>query len=114
VRSPECFGTIFHRHGPAIYRYIARRLHRRHQQAGQADQDRQYPMGHHLRTRSMSVRVLAGRWGNAIGVPGLAALNKGEAVVLPVSCAPAGTCAAGVDYSDRSDNDQGFVVSQTR
>jgi RNA polymerase sigma factor (sigma-70 family) len=26
VRSPECFGTIFHRHGPAIYRYIARRL----------------------------------------------------------------------------------------
>jgi RNA polymerase sigma-70 factor (ECF subfamily) len=26
VRSPECFGTVFHRHGPAIYRYIARRL----------------------------------------------------------------------------------------
>jgi RNA polymerase sigma factor (sigma-70 family) len=26
VRSPECFGTIFNRHGPAIYRYIARRL----------------------------------------------------------------------------------------
>jgi RNA polymerase sigma factor (sigma-70 family) len=26
VRSPECFGTIFHRHGSAIYRYIARRL----------------------------------------------------------------------------------------
>ena len=26
VRSPECFGAIFHRHGPAIYRYIARRL----------------------------------------------------------------------------------------
>jgi RNA polymerase sigma factor (sigma-70 family) len=26
VRSPECFGTIFDRHGPAIYRYIARRL----------------------------------------------------------------------------------------
>jgi RNA polymerase sigma-70 factor (ECF subfamily) len=26
VRSPECFGTIFRRHGPAIYRYIARRL----------------------------------------------------------------------------------------
>lgn len=26
VRSPECFGTIFHRHAPAIYRYIARRL----------------------------------------------------------------------------------------
>src|SRR5215469_16252240 len=26
LRSPECFGTIFHRHAPAIYRYIARRL----------------------------------------------------------------------------------------
>jgi RNA polymerase sigma-70 factor (ECF subfamily) len=26
VRSPECFGTIFRRHGPAIFRYIARRL----------------------------------------------------------------------------------------
>jgi RNA polymerase sigma factor (sigma-70 family) len=24
--SPECFGTIFHRHAPAIYRYISRRL----------------------------------------------------------------------------------------
>jgi len=26
VRSPECFGAVFHRHAPAIYRYIARRL----------------------------------------------------------------------------------------
>jgi len=26
VRSPECFGMVFSRHGPAIYRYIARRL----------------------------------------------------------------------------------------
>jgi len=26
LHSPECFGTIFHRHAPAIYRYIARRL----------------------------------------------------------------------------------------
>jgi RNA polymerase sigma factor (sigma-70 family) len=26
LRSPECFGTIFHRHAPAIYRYISRRL----------------------------------------------------------------------------------------
>ena len=26
LRSPECFGTIFDRHAPAIYRYIARRL----------------------------------------------------------------------------------------
>jgi hypothetical protein len=26
LRSPECFGAIFHRHAPVIYRYIARRL----------------------------------------------------------------------------------------
>ena len=26
LHSPECFGTIFHRHAPAIYRYISRRL----------------------------------------------------------------------------------------
>jgi hypothetical protein len=26
LRSPECFAAIFHRHGPAIYRYISRRL----------------------------------------------------------------------------------------
>ena len=26
LRSPECFGGIFDRHAPAIYRYIARRL----------------------------------------------------------------------------------------
>jgi RNA polymerase sigma-70 factor (ECF subfamily) len=26
LQSPECFGTIFHRHAPAIYRYVARRL----------------------------------------------------------------------------------------
>jgi len=26
LRSPECFGAIFDRHAPAIYRYIARRL----------------------------------------------------------------------------------------
>ena len=26
LHSPECFATIFHRHAPAIYRYISRRL----------------------------------------------------------------------------------------
>jgi RNA polymerase sigma-70 factor (ECF subfamily) len=26
LRSAECFATIFHRHAPAIYRYISRRL----------------------------------------------------------------------------------------
>jgi len=55
-----------------------------------------------------------GRWGTATAVPGLAALNTGGgAAVNSVSCAPAGTCAAGGDYTDRHGHDQGFVVSQT-
>ena len=55
-----------------------------------------------------------GRWGTATEVPGLAALNKGGgAAVNSVSCAPAGSCAAGGDYTDRHGHDQGFVVSQT-
>ena len=58
---------------------------------------------------------LNGRWGQAIGVPGLGALNMGGfAVVFSVSCAPAGTCAAAGYYTDRHDHSQGFVVSQTR
>lgn len=26
LQSPECFGIVFHRHAPAIYRYVTRRL----------------------------------------------------------------------------------------
>ncbi len=58
-----------------------------------------------------------GRWGRAIEVPGLGALNAGGgsediggAQVLAVSCASAGNCAAGGSYSDSSANVQGFVV----
>ena len=55
-----------------------------------------------------------GRWGQAIKVPGLGALNKGGgAFVSEVSCAPAGTCSAGGSYTDRHHHFQGFVVSQT-
>jgi len=52
-----------------------------------------------------------GRWGEAIEVPGLAALNKGDgAVVVSVSCGSAGSCAAGGEYADRPDRGQGFVA----
>jgi hypothetical protein len=52
-----------------------------------------------------------GRWVKAIEVPGLAALNKGRfAGVNSVSCASAGNCAAGGDYSEP--HGQGFVVSE--
>jgi len=55
-----------------------------------------------------------GRWGTAITVPGLKALNKGgDAYISEVSCAPDDTCAAGGFYADRHQHFQGFVVNQT-
>jgi hypothetical protein len=54
-----------------------------------------------------------GRWGTAIEVPGLAALSKGDATVVSVSCASAGNCVAGGQLRDRRGHFQGFVVSQT-
>ncbi len=54
-----------------------------------------------------------GVWGRAIEVPGLAALNKGMAEVFSVSCAAAGSCAAGGEYGDADNHRQGFVVSET-
>ena len=52
-----------------------------------------------------------GRWGRAIKVPGLAALNAGRnARVLSVSCGSAGDCAAGGVYQDRAGGVQGFAV----
>jgi hypothetical protein len=56
-----------------------------------------------------------GVWGRAIEVPGSAALNKGRiAVVSSVSCAAAGTCAAGGFYTDGSGRRQAFVVSERK
>ena len=57
-----------------------------------------------------------GRWGTAIQVPGLKALDKGSDGVdvssndFSVSCTPAGTCAAGGQFTDASGHDQGFVI----
>jgi len=53
-----------------------------------------------------------GAWGKAREVPGLAALNKGFAEILSVSCASAGSCSAGGSYQDSSGEQQAFVVSQ--
>ena len=53
----------------------------------------------------------AGSWGKAVEVPGLGALNTGgNAVVVSVSCASAGSCAAGGYYADRHRGQQGFVA----
>jgi hypothetical protein len=53
-----------------------------------------------------------GRWGKATGVPGLAALNGGGyAAVYAVSCAPAGSCAAGGEYAEADGQDfDGFLA----
>ena len=55
-----------------------------------------------------------GRWGTAVQVPGLAALNKGggDTRVLTVSCGSAGNCAAGGLYLDRSHRYQRFVAGE--
>src|SRR6266851_4995498 len=54
-----------------------------------------------------------GAWRTAIEVPGTGTLNKGGgAGVLSVSCASAGSCAAGGSYTDRSGHQQAFVASQ--
>jgi hypothetical protein len=55
----------------------------------------------------------AGSWGQAIEVPGLAALNAGgSASVTSVSCASPGNCAAVGSYQDSSGHTQGFVASE--
>ena len=58
-----------------------------------------------------------GRWGRAIQVPGLAALNKaGNARVTSVSCGSAGNCTAAgfyaFGYASGKDYDQGFVATE--
>jgi hypothetical protein len=54
-----------------------------------------------------------GRWRPAIEVPGLAALNKGGAAyIMSVSCAAAGSCAAGGFYTDGAGHQQVFVVTE--
>lgn len=54
-----------------------------------------------------------GSWGDAVEVPGTAALNSGgSAGVDSVSCVAAGSCTAGGYYSDGSGNEQAFVVNE--
>jgi len=54
-----------------------------------------------------------GSWGNAVEVPGIAALNTGGAAgVNSVSCATAGNCVAAGFYTDQAGS-QAFVVDET-
>jgi hypothetical protein len=64
-------------------------------------------------TQGLVVSERNGRWGNAVVVPGLVALNAaGNAQVVSVSCTGRGRCAAGGFYTDSSGHTQGFVVSE--
>jgi hypothetical protein len=53
-----------------------------------------------------------GKWGNAIKVPGISAINHGVAWVAEVSCASPGNCAATGIYTDQSHVRQVFVVAE--
>ena len=60
------------------------------------------------------VSQVNGTWHTAIEVPGTPVLNQGgSAEITSVSCAAAGTCSAGGQYTDSSGHSQAFVVSQT-
>ncbi|HEY1917926.1 MAG TPA: hypothetical protein VGH27_20330 [Streptosporangiaceae bacterium] len=55
-----------------------------------------------------------GTWGDAQEVPGTAALNTGgDASVASVSCASAGNCAVGGDYTTASSQVQPYVANET-
>jgi hypothetical protein len=60
------------------------------------------------------VTETGGKWGTAVDVPGLAALNTEEyAGINSVSCATAGNCSAGGFYTNATTGQQAFVVSET-
>ncbi len=71
-----------------------------------------YYTNRHHHTQGFVAVERHGRWGKAIKVPGLGALNKGDAGVSSVSCASAGNCAAGGLYADRRGHLQMFAASQ--
>jgi hypothetical protein len=54
-----------------------------------------------------------GVWGTAIEVPGMSALNKGNANVASISCASDGNCTAGGLYHDTSKKAHAYVVDKT-
>ena len=62
-------------------------------------------------TRAFVVTKKNGVWGTAIEVPGSATLGRGGfAAVSSISCATAGSCAAGGSYADKNGSFQTFVT----
>ncbi len=72
-----------------------------------------YYTDHAFRNQAFVASERSGRWGNAIKVPGTAALDGGgNAQVFTVSCPSAGNCAAGGYYTDHAHRIQAFVASE--
>jgi hypothetical protein len=64
--------------------------------------------------QALVVTETGGTWGTAEEVPGTDALNSGGyAEITSVSCAAAGECSAGGEYTDSTSGTEAFVVSQT-
>jgi hypothetical protein len=60
------------------------------------------------------VSEVHGRWRRAVEVTGTAALDQAGGEITSVSCASAGNCSAGGDYSDGTTPSRAFVVSEVR
>ena len=63
-------------------------------------------------SRAFVANEVNGTWSPVVMVPGMAALGGGSAQVNSVSCASAGNCSAGGDYTDTSGAQQAFVVDE--
>ncbi|HEV3213681.1 MAG TPA: hypothetical protein VGZ03_09830, partial [Acidimicrobiales bacterium] len=68
----------------------------------------------HGTSQGFVVDESGGTWGTAEAVPGLSALSAGRGTeVQAVSCAAAGSCAAGGTYDNAAGVPQGFVVDES-
>jgi len=65
---------------------------------------------HH--SQAFVISQSGGTWGQALQVPGSAALNKGDASVYSVSCASAGNCVAGGYYASPKAQHDAFTASE--
>jgi hypothetical protein len=63
-------------------------------------------------TQAFVADEVNGIWGDAIEVPGTAALNTTDASVDSVSCPSDGNCTAGGGYTDSSGHTQAFVADE--
>jgi hypothetical protein len=66
-------------------------------------------------TQAFVMNEVSGTWQSAIEIPGLSALNTGDAVgdVLSISCTATGSCSGGGQYTDSANEPHAFVVDET-